>query len=353
VHEFKWINQVFKFSDPVANSSFYQEFNTYSKGLRYYSTNTGVYNYFGVRTGFESNKKSFVFEPGISYNRFNIAFDSSGFVWNELWLKSKLSGSLGIFKIDAEGQYGLLDNKSNFRLLANASTDFGKWAELTGRLILQKYPGTTMNFKFNLSKIPVWDNNLEKITEFALYAKLAIKPLNLDFFVKQFLLDNYIYFDEKALVRQLDNTFSINQIGIAHQLKIWKFWFNNQLNFQTKTTELVRYPTWVNKHSLYYEGNVFKNHLFVRPGVDLRYISSYYADNYMPASGQFYIQNSTKLPNQWLIDLFVNFNISNFHGFVKMENVGRWFNQGIQYFTPLYPLPEAKFRIGLQWQFLN
>ena len=73
----------------------------------------------------------------------------------------------------------------------------------------------------------------------------------------------------------------------------------------------------------------------------------------MPASGQFYLQDKTKLPDQWLTDVFLGIGIANFQGFVKMENVTNWVKKGIQYYVPFYPQPEAKFRIGLQWQFLN
>ena len=353
VHRFKYLKQQFKFSDPNSNAEFYGPFNTYVKGLRYYSTNNGIYNYAGIQTGFESNKRSFILEPGISYNRFDIGFDTSGYVWNELWLHGTLTGSIGKFNLTAKGQYGLLDNKNNFRLEGNISGDLGRWATLSAKLILQKYPGTAMNFSFNISRNPVWENQLDKVTEFVLSANLDLKPLNLNVYARQFVLDNYIYFDKDALVRQFDKSFTINQIGVQHALKIWEIHFNNQVHFQTKSTDIIRYPDWITRHSLYFEGKVFKNNLFLRPGVDLRYISSYYADNYMPASGQFFIQDKVKLPDQWLIDLYVGFTVSNFQGFVKMENVTRWVNDSIQYFAPLYPVPEARFRIGLQWQFLN
>ncbi len=353
VHRFKYLKQQYKFSDPIENSEFYGPYNTYVKGLRYYSKNNGIYNYIGVQTGFESNNRSFIIEPGISYNRFDITFDSSGYVWNELWLLGSLSGSIGRFKINAKAQYGVLDNKSSFRLDGDASGDLGKWASLSAKMILQRYPGTAMNFSFNISKYPVWENSLEKITEFALYANLELKPLQLNVYARQFLLDKYIYFDQQALVSQLDNSFIINQFGIDHKLNIWKIHFNNQIHFQTKSSDKIRYPDWVTRHSLYFEGKVFKNNLFLRPGVDLRYISKYYADNYMPASGQFFLQDAVQLPDQWMADIFIGFAVTNFQGFAKMENVTRWAKNSIQYFSPLYPLPEAKFRIGLQWQFLN
>lgn len=353
VHKIKYIKQQYKFSDQNENDEFYGPFNTYIKGLRYYAKSIGISNYFAVQTGFDSNKRSFILEPGVSYNRFDITYDSSGYNWNELWLHGTLTGSLGVFKILAQGQYGFLDNKNNFRLSGEVSGDLGNWATLSARMILQKYPGTAMNFSFNISKISVWSETPDKTTEFALYAGLGVKPLNLNIYARQFVLDKYIYFDQQALVQQLDNTFTINQIGIDHSLKVWKIHFKNQIHFQTKSTDIIRYPDWVTRHSLYFEGKIFKNNLYLRPGIDLRYISRYYADNYMPASGQFYIQDKVLLPEQWLADVYVGFTVANFQGFAKMENVTKWLKSGIQYFTPLYPLPEAKFRIGLQWQFLN
>lgn len=353
VHNMKVLKQEYKFSETSPDSAFYGKFYTYPQGLRYFAKNTGLYNYFGIRSGFESNRRSFVFEPGISYNRFVITYDTTGYTWNEIWLKSALSGTLGIFSLNAHAQYGLLDSKSNFRVDGEIIGDLGKWAALSAKMIFQQYPGTAMNYSFNISKIPVWENSLEKVTELGLYASLNIKALNLTLNARQFVLDKYIFFDQEALVKQATGTLAITQFSAENNLKFGEFHFNNKVHFQKKSNDIIRYPDWITTHSLYFEGNIFKKHLFIRPGIDVRYLSSYYADNYMPASGQFYLQDKTLLTDQWLADISLGFTISNFQGFVKMENVTRWATNNLQYLTPLYPQPEAKFRIGLQWQFLN
>lgn len=353
VHNTRYIRQTFKFSDPTANTDYYGAFNTYVRGLRYYSEVKGLQNYFGVQTGFEANDKSFVLEPGISYNRYNIALDTSGYNWNEMWVHGNISGSVGKFSVVAQGQYGLLDALNSFRLTGEISGDLGKWAALSGKIILQKYPGTSMMYGLNISKLPVWENALDKTTEFALYANLDVKPAKLSIYASQFVLNKYIYFDQQALPVQLSDAFTINQFGVEHRLNIWKIHFNNKVHFQTCSSDKVRLPDWITTHSLYFDGKIFKDYLHIRPGIDLRYLSSYYADDYMPASGQFYIQDKVKLSDQWLTDIYIGMAVANFQGFVKMENVTGWLNKKIQYYVPLYPQPEAKFRIGLQWQFLN
>lgn len=353
VHQSRYVKQTFKFSDTYPNVDFYGPFYTYPKGLRYFSEVKGIQNYFGIQTGIASNRRSFIIEPGVSYNRYNITLDSTAYNWNELWLHGSLSGSVGPFSLLVQGQYGLLDALNSFRLSGEATGDIGKWATLSAKLILQKYAGTSMMYGFNLSKLPIWEGSPEKTTELAIYANLEIKPVNLNIYARQFVLNNYIYFDQQALVKQLAGAFTINQFGAEHRLKFWKIHFNNKIHFQTKSEDVIRFPEWITTHSLYFDGKIFKNYLQIRPGIDLRYLSSYYADNYMPASGQFYLQDKTKLPDQWLTDVFLGIGIANFQGFVKMENVTNWVKKGIQYYVPFYPQPEAKFRIGLQWQFLN
>ena len=353
VHRSKWYKQSIKFYDPESNPSFYGIFSTYPNGLRYFTTNTGIYNYGGIRLGLSSGVNALSLEPGVSFNRFDVKLDTTGFIWSELWLHTKLTGNLGAFNIVAAGQYGFSDNKENYRLELIAGTDIGNWAELSARAIIQKYPATTMNYVFHISKQRVWDQDLSKIDEQALYLNLRIKPLNLRVFSNQFSLDHYVFFDEQAFPRQVDGNFQIAQLGLDHKLKLWKFYLTNMITYQTKNSDKIRLPQWVTQNSFYFEGRVFNNSLYLRPGINLRYISSYYADNYSPASGQFYLQNQVKLKEQLLWDVFLDFKVKNFQGFIKFENIGKWFSPVINYFTPLYPLPEAKFRFGIQWQFLN
>jgi len=353
IHRSKWVKQTIKFADPVSNADFYGIFNTYPNGLRYFTTNTGIYNYGGIRLGLSSGANALSIEPGVSFNKFDVKLDTSGFVWSELWLQTKVTGNVGVFNVKANGQYGFADNKENYRIDLLGQTSIGKWADASARLILQKYPGTTMNYVFHISKIAVWDQDLKKIDEQALYLNLKINPLNLRVFSNQFSINNYVYFDTSGYPRQVDGNFQIAQVGLAHDLKLWKFHLVNMLTYQTKNSDYVRLPQWVSQHSFYFEGRVFNKSLYLRPGVNLRYISSYYADNYMPASGQFILQNKVKLKEQLLWDIFFDFKVKNFQAFIKMENVGKWFSPVVNYFVPLYPLPEAKFRFGIQWQFLN
>ncbi len=353
IHKFKWTNQSIKFADDISNPGFYGIFNTYPNGLRYFTTSQGLYNYVGIKLGVSTGKNALALEPGFSYNRFNVTLDTSGFIWSEAWLHAKLTGNLGVFNITATGQYGFADNKENFKLDALAQTDISKYLSLSAHAIIQKYPGTTMNFIFHISKQKVWDQDLKKIDEQALYLNLNIKPAKLNIFANQFNVNNYIYFDSTAYPRQVSGSFQIAQFGISNELKLWKIHLNNKIIYQTKNTDKLRLPQWVSNSSIFFEGRIFKKSLFLRPGVNLRYLSSYYADNYMPATGQFFLQDKIKLKDQLLWDLFVDFKVKNFQAFVKMENIGSWFSPDINYFAPLYPLPEAKFRFGIQWQFLN
>ena len=353
VHQFKWTNQTVKFADNTSNQDFYGIFNTYPKGLRYFTTSQGLYNYAAVKLGVSSGKNALALEPGFSYNRFNVSLDTTGFIWSEAWLQAKLTGNLGVFNVTANGQYGFADNKENFKLDLIAQTDISKYLELSAHAIIQKYPGTTMNFIFHISKQKVWDQDLNKIDEQALYLSLNIKPAKLVLFANQFNVNNYIYFDTTGFPRQIAGSFQIAQFGLINQLKLWKIHLNNKISYQTKNSDRIRLPQWVSNSSIFFEGRIFKKSLFLRPGINLRYISSYFADNYMPASGQFYLQDKIQLKSQLLWDVFMDFKVKNFQAFVKMENMGKWFSPVINYLTPLYPLPEAKFRFGLQWQFLN
>jgi hypothetical protein len=94
-------------------------------------------------------------------------------------------------------------------------------------------------------------------------------------------------------------------------------------------------------------------------GLDLRYLSSYFADGYSPVLGQFFYQDVQKISVRPDLAVYANFRIRSFTAFVRIENLNTATTQygfGFKknnFAAPLYPMPGMVFRLGIFWNFVN
>ncbi len=127
----------------------------------------------------------------------------------------------------------------------------------------------------------------------------------------------------------------------------------NTVSFQTTDDTYIRVPKIFFKSSLYLEGRVFKKVMLARLGFDIRMNTTYFADAYQPVIGQFHLQDSNKIKAYPALDMFLSFKVQTFRAFAKMENMTDWFTKNIYFQTPDHPMPDAHFRFGVSWQFLD
>ena len=100
--------------------------------------------------------------------------------------------------------------------------------------------------------------------------------------------------------------------------------------------------------------------MLFRVGFDVRYHDSWYAYNYMPLTGQFFVQRQAPVPAYPLVDVFASFRVQTLRVFFKMENIYSYLNQkgqakadAVDYETYHYPVPGPIFRFGLKWRLAN
>ena len=106
-------------------------------------------------------------------------------------------------------------------------------------------------------------------------------------------------------------------------------------------------------HNIYYYGTWFKA-LDAQIGVDMRYHTSYYAPLLNPATGQFCEQQTTKVGNYPILNVYANFYVRLLHlkFFAQFTHFNKYFMPNNNYFSmPGYPLNPPVFRAGLAWHF--
>ena len=88
-------------------------------------------------------------------------------------------------------------------------------------------------------------------------------------------------------------------------------------------------------------------------GFTLNYFTAYYANDYNPLIGEFYIQEQKKIGNFSLIDFFINAKVLQTRIFLKAEHFNSMFTKPNYYSAPSYPYRDFIVRFGLVWNFFQ
>ncbi|MCW3087932.1 MAG: hypothetical protein JWQ78_1318 [Sediminibacterium sp.] len=175
-----------------------------------------------------------------------------------------------------------------------------------------------------------------------------------------FAVNNYLYFDSFFSARQDATLFNILHLSGEKKFHLAGHWnWYTEIHVQQTTGQPpVHLPFLLTRNRIAYEGNFYTN-LFLSTGVEIRYNSSYKADDYSPFLGQYFYQDANTISNRPDINAFLHFRIKSFKGFFRLENVntlniakGFSFNK-LNLMTTNNPGPGLWIRFGLWWSFVN
>ncbi|WP_221622309.1 putative porin [Larkinella rosea] len=174
--------------------------------------------------------------------------------------------------------------------------------------------------------------------------KLVLSP-GLDYY----LLSNYIYFDTVGVPRQLSSAFSILRSGFGFQFRAGKFAAVGQGYYTLLSRDdVLRIPRLFANARVEYNFLLFKK-LYVLAGVQFHYKSAYYADQYMPLTQQYHLQNETKLGDYIMAEPFANFRINRVRLFLKMAHANQDLLGKIYYSAPYFRTINRSFAFGVHW----
>ena len=123
------------------------------------------------------------------------------------------------------------------------------------------------------------------------------------------------------------------QLGIFH--------LDNEVTYQKSSNQdVLPLPDLVLYHNFYLKFGLAKKVLQVELGTDVRYFTQYYAPDYAPAIGQFYLQNKeTRLKRTRI--------------FIAMYNLIQGQGEKSYFLAPHYPLNPRLLKFGLSWNFFD
>ena len=167
-------------------------------------------------------------------------------------------------------------------------------------------------------------------------------------------ITRYIYFNTEALPQQHEGNIQILSANGHINFHAWKFHLENNIAYQLSSNKEVLPLPDVALFSNFYYKDLFFKVLTFQIGASVRYHTSYYAPTYMPATGQFHNQNTTKIGNYPFLSAYVNCHLKKVRFFVQAHNLLESAIKGKNYFSmPNYPLSPLTFRFGLSWAFYD
>ena len=368
MHEISYERVIHKFFDssPADDTLVYGDLMVDTRGLRNYMDYHKIENEFKIRVEYNGQ-----LDIGLKHKVFFLNQEPKDTVLNNLFLIGKwnLKTKNDRFGLQAKAHFGILDNGGDYLIDGQAYLSLDKFGRLDARLMSQRYSPSLMQYRLFISQQEIWNNAFAKPIETSLMATYSLPKTKTTLHFQNHLINNFIYSDSLATPQQAQNVVNIIQFLVSQNFKIGSFHLDNTVGVQqVSNTDILRVPTFVSKHSMYFEGYVFKRAAFARLGVDVRYNTSYLGDNYQPATGQFYLQNNTMLNDIPLIDAFLSFKVQTFRAFIKVENLNEliWGNNytinGKTFFVanpihmeyaPNYASRDMTIRFGIHWRFYD
>ncbi|SRR5690554_33023 len=264
--------------------------------------------------------------------------------WKGTFLYSRSLSNQDLSNLDVLARYTInQDNTLKFNY-----QNINKLPDLVYNLYQSDYVSYNWSHNFKNQKI----NNLEVEADLKWFSASA-----------QFsTINDYLYFSNDALddklittPKQYDKTINYMSVKLSKEFRVGKFALDNTVLYQqvSQDDDILNVPKFVARHTLYFSDHVFKKAMFLQTGFSVNYFTNYYANDYNPLIGEFYVQNQREIGNFPVIDFFINAKVSTARIFLKAEHFNSSFTGYNFYSTPNQPYRDFIIRFGIAWNFFS
>ncbi len=362
-HQFSYETQFFEYKQTTATALFG---NSYTSSNYNDNTKSSIlYNKIGAAFSNNNFGDYHFFVENYQYNYYYNRIVISN---NQIAIPNSNNNKLNAFG----GKYTYSKNKIKGEALLSAS--FSKQAFSTLNISAQYVINKKNSFSFeylNQSKVPDlnyvlyqssfvnynWKNSFDNEKINTIKFKANTQWLNAE--LQLTTLKDHLYFSNNSdtLVittpKQYTNAINYLSVKASKDLKFGKFALDNTFLFQqvVQNDNILNVPQIVTRNTLYFSDKLFQKALYLQTGFTFQYFTSYYANNYNPVIGEFYIQNREKIGAFPLIDFFINARIRQARIFLKAEHFNSSFSGRNYLAAPSYPYKDFVVRFGLVWNF--
>lgn len=278
----------------------------------------------------------------------DLSFIGTAYTFNRKNIFGKVSYTNGI----TDSSLNELDGLVTFQRNGKKILSFGyQKVNKQPNYIYSLYQSSYLNYN--------WYNQFktEKINRFSTSAIVFGVKTSLEYQI----INDYLYFSNDATdiltvtPKQYNSTINYWSIKIEKEFKLKKWALDNTvLVQQVKQNDLIlNVPQYVLRNTIYYSDSFFKKALQMQMGVTANYFTAYYANNYNPIIGEFYVQQSKKIGDFPVIDIFMNAKIKTAQIYLKAEHFNSGFSNNNFYTAPAYPYRDFIIRFGIIWRFFS
>lgn len=372
-HQFNYENKFFEFTQATPSARFGR---AYTSAIRNKTRYNRMYNMVGAAYANETIGTIEFYVEDFNYNYFYRSFILEG---DEVLVPNSLSDRINTYGARYTYQKGkwkgsvLFSNSITDQSLANIDASvryrFDGQNEVSFRYQnMNKLPNHNFNLYQSDYEAYNWSNDFknEKINNFEVEAKTKWLSAALQYTI----LNDHLYFDriptelptadtqiDTLLVRpeQYANTINYISLKLNREFRFGKFALDNTILYQkvTQDDNILNVPEFTTRNTLYFSSHFFKKALFLQTGVTFQYFTKYYANDYNPLIGEFYVQDEKELGGFPLMDFFINAKIRQFRVFIKAEHFNSSFTGYDFYSAPNYPYRDFAIRFGVIWDFFS
>lgn len=308
--------------------------------------------------------KVFTEQINALYSYDKVLYTTSGFIPN------KISNQLNF----VGGTYGL--DKDSFFLLATVQKVVNQKDIHQIQTELRYMPTENLKFSLeyqNISKQPDYNYTLHQSSYASYnwfnsfkpekYSIASVKTQIHTYIIKAELqsINNYMYFknDSSSYLSvkpfQYSKAIQYYSFYIQKEFNIQKFALDNTILTQhvTQADKVINVPNFVLRNTFSYSDRFFKKALYMQMGVTFNYYSKYFANDYNPLLGEFYIQNQKQIGDFPVLDVFVNAKVKTARIYLKAEHINSSFSKNNFYSSPSNPYRDFIIRFGIIWTFFS
>ncbi|MFM2230119.1 MAG: hypothetical protein RL607_1377 [Bacteroidota bacterium] len=176
-------------------------------------------------------------------------------------------------------------------------------------------------------------------------------------------ISDYLYFQDtqnvanQQLVTPHQFAESINYLAVKadREFKFRSFGWDITALYQKvdQSKPVLNVPELTLRSSLFYSNYWFKRAMFVQTGATVNYFSKFYANDYNPVIGEYFVQTQKQIGNFPVVDVFFNARVRQTRIFFVAEHVNSLFGKNNYYASPSMPYRDFIIRFGFVWNFFQ
>lgn len=287
-------------------------------------------------------------------------YDKLAYKWEQ---NTRVGGILAknegrIYRYNLQGNIVIVGPRmGDFELSGRVGGYFTLWKDSVAMKAMARIKNTSPSYFWEhyYSNHFIWNNNFDKEFQTYIGGSIELPKRHLKLGLQVANNTNYLYFGSDAKPTQASGSVQIVALDASLDLYLGKhFALENKGVYQVSSNQdVIPLPALALYNNLYYQTKLF-NVLRVQLGVSSHFHSSYYAPAYMPATGQFYVQNKIKIGNYPLASAYANFHLKKTRFFLEYYHVNQSFMPNQDYFSmPNYPMNPTTMKMGISWNFYD